>query len=42
VLDGAAFGQHTAHFVRICFATEEATIDAACERIRLFCTRDLS
>ena len=42
VLDGAAFGQHTAHFVRICFATEEATIDTACERIRLFCTRDLS
>ena len=42
VLDGAAFGQHTAHFVRICFATEEATIDAACERIRLFCSQDLS
>ena len=42
VLDGAAFGQHTAHFVRICFATEEATIDLACERIRQFCTRDLS
>lgn len=42
VLDGAAFGQHTAHFVRICFATEEATIDTACERIRSFCTRDLS
>jgi arginine:pyruvate transaminase len=41
VLDGAAFGQHTAHFVRICFATEEAMIDAACERIRLFCTQDL-
>jgi arginine:pyruvate transaminase len=42
VLDGAAFGQHTAHFVRICFATEETTIDAACERIRLFCSQDLS
>jgi arginine:pyruvate transaminase len=42
VLDGAAFGRNTAHYVRICFATEEATIDAACERIRLFCTRDLS
>ena len=42
VLDGAAFGQHTAHFVRICFATEEATIDTACERIRQFCTRDLA
>jgi aspartate/methionine/tyrosine aminotransferase len=42
VLDGAAFGKYTAHFVRICFATEEATIDEACERIRLFCSRDLS
>jgi aspartate/methionine/tyrosine aminotransferase len=41
VLDGAAFGRHTAHFVRICFATEEATIDAACERIRQFCEQDL-
>jgi arginine:pyruvate transaminase len=42
VLDGAAFGQHTAHFVRICFATEEAIIDTACERIRQFCTGDLA
>ena len=25
VLDGAAFGRQTAHYVRICFATEEAT-----------------
>jgi aspartate/methionine/tyrosine aminotransferase len=41
VLDGAAFGHQTAHFVRICFATEEATIDAACERIRQFCETDL-
>ena len=41
VLDGAAFGQYTAHFVRICFATEEATIDAACARIRQFCEQDL-
>ena len=41
VLDGAAFGQQTAHFVRICFATEEATIDAACRRIRQFCEIDL-
>jgi len=41
VLDGAAFGRNTAHYVRICFATEEATIDAACERIRQFCTQDL-
>ncbi len=42
VLDGAAFGHQTAHFVRICFATDEATIDAACERIRLFCANDLA
>jgi aspartate/methionine/tyrosine aminotransferase len=42
VLDGAAFGRQTAHYVRICFATEEATIDAACRRIRQFCEIDLS
>lgn len=41
VMDGAAFGQATAHCVRVCFATEEATIDAACERLRLFCAEDL-
>jgi arginine:pyruvate transaminase len=41
VLDGAAFGQQTAHFVRICFATEPAIIDAACNRIRQFCEQDL-
>jgi aspartate/methionine/tyrosine aminotransferase len=41
VLDGAAFGTQTAHYVRICFATEEATIDAACQRIRQFCEIDL-
>jgi aspartate/methionine/tyrosine aminotransferase len=41
VLDGAAFGRQTAHFVRICFATEETTIDAACQRIRQFCEVDL-
>jgi arginine:pyruvate transaminase len=41
VLDGAAFGRHTAQFVRICFATEVATIDAACDRIRQFCEKDL-
>lgn len=41
VLDGAAFGRQTAHFVRICFATDEATIDAACARIRQFCEQDL-
>ncbi|MDB6090454.1 MAG: aspartate aminotransferase [Gammaproteobacteria bacterium] len=42
VLDGAAFGQQTAHFVRVCFATDEATIDAACDRIREFCQADLA
>lgn len=41
VLDGAAFGRQTAHFVRVCFATDEATIDAACDRIRRFCEKDL-
>jgi aspartate/methionine/tyrosine aminotransferase len=41
VMDGAAFGHRTRHFVRICFATEEATIDAACARIRQFCAKDL-
>jgi arginine:pyruvate transaminase len=35
------WASHTAHFVRICFATEEATIDAACARIRQFCEQDL-
>lgn len=37
VMDGAAFGKRTSRFVRICFATEEATIDEACARIRRFC-----
>jgi len=37
VMDGAAFGAATAACVRVCFATDEATIDAACERIRRFC-----
>jgi len=37
VMDGAAFGAATAACVRVCFATEEATIDAACARIRRFC-----
>jgi arginine:pyruvate transaminase len=36
VLDGAAFGLETAGFVRLCFATDEATIDSACERIARF------
>lgn len=37
VMDGAAFGQRTRAFVRICFATDEATIDTGCARIRRFC-----
>src|SRR5579864_1318177 len=37
VMDGAAFGAATAACVRVCFATDEATIDAACARIRRFC-----
>jgi aspartate/methionine/tyrosine aminotransferase len=41
VMDGAAFGKRTSRFVRICFATEEATIDAACARIRRFCEQEL-
>lgn len=40
VMDGSAFGKRTSRFVRICFATEEATIDAACARIRRFCERE--
>jgi len=36
VLDGAAFGHETAGFVRICFATDEVSLDAACARIRRF------
>lgn len=41
VMDGAAFGRQTTGFVRVCFATGEALIDAACERIRHFCEREL-
>ena len=41
VMDGAAFGHRTRQFVRICFATEEATIDTACARIRQFCEQEL-
>jgi arginine:pyruvate transaminase len=42
VMDGAAFGKATAACVRVCFATDEASIDAACARIRSFCALDLS
>ena len=41
VLDGAAFGRETAGFVRVCFATDPASLDAGCERIRRFCGRFL-
>jgi aspartate/methionine/tyrosine aminotransferase len=41
VMDGAAFGRRTSNYVRICFATEEATIVAACARIRRFCEQEL-
>jgi aspartate/methionine/tyrosine aminotransferase len=36
VLDGGAFGQETAGFVRLCFATDEATLKEGCARIRRF------
>jgi aspartate/methionine/tyrosine aminotransferase len=39
VLDGGTFGPATANFVRICFATDDRTIDEGCERIRRFCGR---
>ncbi len=41
VMDGAAFGPAAAGCVRVCFATEEALLDAACERLRRFCHDDL-
>jgi arginine:pyruvate transaminase len=36
VMDGGAFGRETEGFVRICFATDEATLLEACRRIREF------
>jgi arginine:pyruvate transaminase len=39
VLDGGAFGKGTAAFVRLCYATEEATLREACVRIRRFAGR---
>ena len=41
VMDGAAFGRVTAGCVRVCFATDEATLDDACLRLRQFCEQDL-
>jgi aspartate/methionine/tyrosine aminotransferase len=40
VMDGAAFGRATAGCVRVCFATDEATLDAACARLRRFCAEN--
>lgn len=37
VLDGAAFGRETAGFVRVCFATDDRSLDEGCTRIRRFC-----
>jgi arginine:pyruvate transaminase len=42
VMDGAAFGRGTAGCVRVCFATDEATLDTACARLRRFCAEGLS
>jgi arginine:pyruvate transaminase len=36
VLDGGAFGTGTEGFVRLCFATDEATLREGCARIRRF------
>jgi arginine:pyruvate transaminase len=41
VMDGAAFGRSAAGCVRVCFATEEALLDAACARLRRFCAQEL-
>jgi arginine:pyruvate transaminase len=41
VMDGAAFGRATAGCVRVCFATDEATVDEACARLRRFCAESL-
>jgi aspartate/methionine/tyrosine aminotransferase len=39
VLDGAAFGLETAGFVRVCFATDDRSLEEGCRRIRRFCER---
>jgi aspartate/methionine/tyrosine aminotransferase len=39
VMDGGAFGRETQGFVRVCFATDEATIHEACRRICSFLQR---
>lgn len=39
VMDGAAFGRSSSGCVRVCFATDEAALDAAGARLRRFCDR---
>lgn len=39
VMDGAAFGPGVARCVRVCFAADEVTLDAACARLRRFCAQ---
>ena len=39
VLDGGAFGKGTGGFVRLCFATDEASLREGCIRIRRFAER---
>jgi arginine:pyruvate transaminase len=41
VMDGAAFGASTARCVRVCFATDQGTLDRACARLREFCEHHL-
>lgn len=36
-MDGRAFGEETAGFVRLCFATDESLIVEACRRLQQFC-----
>ena len=42
VMDGAAFGASAARCVRVCFATDEDTIDRTCARLRQFCEQNLA
>jgi aspartate/methionine/tyrosine aminotransferase len=41
-MDGAAFGASAARCVRVCFATDEDTIDRTCARLRQFCEQNLA
>jgi aspartate/methionine/tyrosine aminotransferase len=42
VMDGAAFGASAARCVRVCFATDEHTIDRTCARLRQFCEQNFA